>query len=151
MQRRSERCSGCLARGSNVRIQTRLCDPHGGDCIYVSRMQVSHQKYLLRIHIYVYDSESAIIRDFRILAALTRQRHVSGACMSRTGWVTRATVTSRRPSNARPPRARTSRFGLSNLSTRPIVPSIVHEWGKTIRTGCYSGEVGSTLLAHPVI
>lgn len=73
MQKRSERCSGLLARGSNVRIQTRLCNLLGGDCMYVSHMQVSHQKYLLRIHIYVYDGGS-IIRNFRILAALTRQR-----------------------------------------------------------------------------
>lgn len=50
-------------------------------------------------------------RDFRIFAALTRQRYVSRAYTyvyaSRTEWVTsRATVTSRRPSNARPPQER---------------------------------------------
>lgn len=46
---------------------------------------------------------------------------------------------------------RANRFGLSNLSTRPIDPSIsiVHEWGQTIRTG-YSGET-ARFLAHSEI
>lgn len=121
--------------------------------MYVSRMQVSHQKSLAHTHVCVYDGESysrfsyfrcfdaTALRITRVyvcicvsygMSHVTSNRHVTATvkCSIATG-------------------ARASRFGLSSSSTRPIVPSIVHKWGKTIRTGC-SRET-ARFLAHPVI
>lgn len=116
-KRRSERCSGRLVRGSNVRLQTRLCDLLGGDCTcHVCRCHIRNP---LRIHTSIMSMTANLFAIFVFSLRITRAyvrpvRNESRAIVTAT--VKRSTITG----------ARASRFG---LSTRPIVPSIsiVHE------------------------